>query len=448
MIRKSIRFAFLALCTFNLFSYADCPSFVKKNNPILAPAAQAPAGFMVYNKLNSSSKELAGVYTTPINSFSEKVIPSTETDPPTNIDMTWDSKWIVYLSTATRKIYIVRVDGTGKTEVPVTVNATGFPRSTGFWHDGRRGLEIFYTASQTLIKSVSVTLPETGPATFGTSESLVFLNRSPWVFDYASFYAYQCANKRHFVTQLICTGKCGTDGKEIRRFGFFTLPMDSGSVATMDSMYTFKDMPDTSIYGCGFALSADAKMVLANPGSQGDPICVPNRESHLDHKGFMIEPFKEVSDSAISVHDIINDEGISVNWAPTSYRFGLHYEVDFSNWNFIRGSESYVSGTLTGAWAGKDFVRGLWVVNWKENAWYQVSNTNLVSTSAIAAFTAGDPIKHPLRAHQNSYTVSTNVKYYSLTGRRINPTGMPKAFTPPRGVIIRVAENKALKAIQ
>lgn len=413
---------------------ADCPTFVQKDNSTIASSALVPAGFMIYNKLNSLNKEVGGVYKTPLNSFSETVIPSTQNDPPTNLDMTWDGQWIVYLHTTTRQVIVVRVDGSDRTVIPTPGVSTGFPKSTGFWHNGAKGLEIFYTSSNNTVRSVGITLPATGTPTVGGSRVLLQMSGT-WVFDYTSFYAYQSANGKHFVTQMMCL-TCGPTGKEIRRFGFFTLPMDTTSIATLDSAYTFADMPDTNIYGCGFSLSEDGKMVIANPGSQGDLNCVPNRESKLDHKGFMIEPFKEVSDAPITVHQIIDSVGISVNWAPVAYRFGLHYEVDFSNWHFVRGSQSFVSGTLTGAWKGT-LVRGLWLVNWKTNTWHQISNTNLVSNSAIAAFTNGDPIKVPLTLKTPFSRVTSQEALYTINGKRLSSKSVNTTNSLGMGVHIR-----------
>ena len=80
-------------------------------------------------------------------------------------------------------------------------------------------------------------------------------------------------------------------------------------------------------------------------------ICIPP-----EHRGFIVTPFRRVTDSAITVDDHIDKYGLSINWVPMQFNYGLWDQMDFHGWSFgnnndlaIGAPDSNLNGPPAGA---------------------------------------------------------------------------------------------------
>jgi hypothetical protein len=179
----------------------------------------------------------------------------------------------------------------------------------------------------------------------------------------------------------------------------------------------FNDLPDTSIYGCGMTFTTDGSRLLYNPGSQGDPACIPNRESHLDHKGFVIVPFYETSAPQMGRDELIMSHGISANFCPTDYRYGIHTDVDFTEWMLTRNSR-FVIGLLQGDMVDEP---GAWLVDWQTNTWTQLTS-GWVPVRDVAAFvqdSLSGVAGWPMRTDQVNMRSRAAGEVYTMQGRKV-----------------------------
>jgi hypothetical protein len=111
----------------------------------------------------------------------------------------------------------------------------------------------------------------------------------------------------------------------------------------------------------------------------------------MDHKGFYVTKFWRDSDPAVSIHDIADVYGSSINWAPPAYRQGLFDEVDFTGWQFANDPR-FVVGALGGTRLEEfGLENGLWVVNWISNTWTRITPDSLRLPVADPAMYFTDP---------------------------------------------------------
>ena len=408
---KSLFWSCLLLTALILEPRAACPLWVKKDQVITGSRANAPAGWYAYARSNTS-----GLCKSSMSAFNQQIVPNTQSDQPVAIDISYDGQWIVYLTSTNTSIYMIKPDGTQKKQVPVSGTSWGYPRGTGFYQNGPNGLEVFYLASPQKVRSIPVNV-STGIPQFGTPRDLVDLSNGAngLAMDNGGWVGSTHMNAGHFISQ----GMDNIGPKPPRRFILFiTLANGGRNTATASNIWQFNDLPDTSIFGCGATISPDGSMVLYNPGSQGNPSCIPNRESGLDHKGFVVVPFYEASMPTMSRNEFIDDHGISANFCPTSYRWGLHNEVDFTGWKFT-GNARYVIGLLGGE---LETTPGAWLVDWQTNTWTELTS-GAVPVVEVAGFVPPDVgVKRPYIASRLSGVKPAPVEVYNLRGQSLNRT--------------------------
>ncbi|MBD3343687.1 MAG: hypothetical protein GF401_01340 [Chitinivibrionales bacterium] len=413
-----------------------CPSFTKKDIAVLGNRSDVPEGWFIYAPGNTH-----GIYKSPLSQYDPARIDNTGNDAVKCLDISPDGEWIVYLRSASNGgfIYIMKPDGSQRTTVPVRGVGNGFPRGTGFYHNSPKGTEILYSASWQVLRAVEVDL-SSSPPQFGDHRTVIDFSDdqgSPQFHTYGWQETIR-VNGSHFFSQLVTSG-------EVYKLVFVTIPNNGQGIATMDNAWRFTDMPDTSIYGCGIALSFEGDRALWNPGSQGDRNCVPNRESGMDHKGFVVAPFMEKDDPQVGIHEIIDEHAISVNWAPPQYRYGSPSQVDFTGWSFTNNGR-YVSGIL---WGEQTNDRGVWLVDWGSNTWTHLTGNMNVECAAVH-FGQSQPysVKNPLRFNPLRTAGEYNrTTLYTISGRRIRKSSLTQKSIAGPGVYIIRNKNYNTKAV-
>ncbi|MBD3421167.1 MAG: hypothetical protein GF398_13710 [Chitinivibrionales bacterium] len=358
------------------YGATTCPAFVKKETSSVGNLSALPVGWYIYALENAR-----GIYRSPLNLYQPYVIPNTSRDEATHLSILPDGKWILYLDNNSHTLYMIKPDGSHKTEVPLTGQLeSGFPRACGVVYDSPLGTEIFYAAGYQVLRAVKIEFVN-GMPDFSQTRTLADFSASALNprFNTGGGIERINVNKNHLFSQIVMNR--GTAGDH-RSMGFITIPDNGRGTATGDDIYQFSDMPDTSIYGCGPAMSPDGNYVAHTPGSQGNPKCVPNRENAWDHKGFVMVPFQESGDPPIGRHEIVDVHARSINWCPPQYRYGNYKGLDFTSYQF-GNHDDYLICKLSGTMVSD---KGVWLVNWKTNVWTELTTLSVDAETPAVFF--------------------------------------------------------------
>lgn len=345
-----------------------CPPYTKYAVPVGDPA-DLPGGFLAY--YYDPRSPLLGLFVTPLQSHSRRLVPNTRDDKPRFVNISDDGKWLLYLEGRRAGIFLIRTNGSHKTEVPLW---GCFPSVTGFYRHSPYGTEVFYDSrdsSDAVVYSIPVALTDSS-VTFGERRLLLdFGDKISLEPDYNISICYD---------QVFTVLKPLHEGRYKQRTGYLTIPDSGRGTGTDEHIYSWEHDDTSEVWGCEHAMSHDGTVTLANFGGQGFIYgfqdCLP-----VDHKGFYVTPFRRIDDPPLDVHENVTIYGTSINWCPTLYQFGVWTEVDFRGWQFSNQTE-YLSGCVSGT---KSPSRSIWVVNWKTNVWTQVTPTE---DSVITDFSA------------------------------------------------------------
>ena len=418
--RYHARAAAILLAALFFFTPATpCPSYTRKDEVHEGVASQLPNGWYVFAREGAR-----GLYRSPVRSYAPEIIPSTNRDTPSSIHICDNGEWIVYIH-AMKTPYLIRVDGTGKTEVPVLVipgewnTAHAQPRVIGFLRQSPFGTELFYYDyfwyGVSRMRAIQVDLSGATPV-FGTDRILAEIADSSGITPDTSYFYPHGGTQTSMVVgdQIFAYLKQHTTGREALRNGFITIPDAGKGTAGPQHIYRWandtytppegEQIPWLSWWGCAQTMSHDGRLCLSNSGYIGSA-CVPNKrdpsDDKMDHKGFYITRFLRYNEPPIPIDDQIDNEayGISINWCPPRLRTGTFEEVDFNYWNFSNASD-YVVGTLSGSklpLLGE--ANSLWVVHWPSNTWTRLtpsshSDTELMVDPALY-LTEASPLQHP-----------------------------------------------------
>ena len=370
-----------------------CPEYVKNRDPEapfpLGSRADLPEGFVVYG-INGRT----GVYATPLNEYAPFVIEGTEVDTPQSISISDDGQWVFYLQRGTETMVIQRLDGSGRaTHTPNRKCHVG-----GFYRQSPYGTEIFYLSGGDSAKAMQVDLSsEVAEFLTGTDRAIAVLSLRHM---FANSWSAGTAVGRDqiFATQSWFEGAWDYHG----RTGFLTIPNSGKGVASVYDYYEWENDDRESVFGCGHTMSWDGKYCAANSAFVGRACgartngayclknltlegsgCLPNKYSviihsaldtqRFDHKGFYVTRFWRESDPRVAIDDIVDKNGISVNWAPPQYRRGGYADVDFNQYEFAN-HPSYMVGVLTGLkLRDYGFPNGIWVIDWRTNTWTSIT---------------------------------------------------------------------------
>ena len=354
---------FIHECSQEMF----CPSYTHKNDATYGMQSALPAGFFVYSYEYNPANQVKGLYISDIRNFSSSLIPTTENEVPRSIKISDDGKWILYAHAY--DAYVISIDGSKKYQVPLSGAQV---LMVDFYRNGPYGAEICYTTSDTVrqeIYAIQVRLDSV--ATFGAIRTLADITGS---FRIEPYYPISVVKD-----QILGAFSLLWQGMYVLRMGFLTIPDGGRGIALPQHMFKWANESGRQVWGCNSTMSFDGSLCLYIPGTAGMNgsggamgICIPP-----EHRGFIVTPFRRVTDSAITVDDHIDKYGLSINWVPMQFNYGLWDQMDFHGWSFGNNNDLAI-GAQTGTLSP---VKGFWMVNWKSNVWTQLTPPD----SAIAA---------------------------------------------------------------
>ncbi len=449
-MRISRAIALGAIITSTCFSTAiaaDCPPYTHMDDVTEGSAADLPSGWFVYavdagGAYQADPLNKPGIFISALQEHSPAFIPGTESDAPSDIDITSDGKWILYWATNSKKLYIIRPDGTGKTEVPIAAGQCGWYRESPY------GLEIYSTTTEYyVLSSITVNL-EDDPPTFGQVRKIVEFGgsaKAPGGQTVTPQFHEPFVHSDHVFAGRILSPI------NYRTLVWLTIPNDGKGTATYADRWEYIDPPAGGPYGCGRTMSHDGKIVAFGPGSQGNQDCVPNRINKMDHKGFVVVPFQKVGDPPLGFHEIIDEHALSIVWVPKKYRFGLFNEVDFTEW-YICNNSDYVVGVQKGS---KGTCRGVWLCRWESAVWTLLTPCGTFAHTPAVHFDMTDASHGPwpkaVHAAARSGWRDGQVEVFTLHGRRIGAgkdlAALQRTLRPGAYVAIRREDRKAVMAI-
>ena len=379
---------FIHECTLETF----CPSYTHKGDETYGNQSDLPAGFFVYSYEYNPANLVPGLYISNIRNFSPSLIPTTENEFPRSIKISDDGKWILYAG-GDNNAYVISVDGSKKYQAPLSGTQV---LTVDFYRNGPNGTEICYTTTDTVrqeIHAIQVRLDSV--ATFGAIRTIADLTGS---FRIEPYYPISVAKD-----QILGAFSLLWQGTYVLRMGFLTIPDAGRGIALPQHMFEWANESGQQVWGCNSTMSFDGSLCLYIPGAAGMSgsggamgICIPP-----EHRGFVVTPFRRVTDSAITVDDHIDKYGLSINWVPAQFNYGLWDQMDFHGWSFGNNNDLAIgsqTGTLTP-------VKGAWMVNWKNNVWTQLTPSDsmmdiywqAVYFTGTDTINVGDPQYHVVR---------------------------------------------------
>jgi hypothetical protein len=341
----------------------------------------------------------------------------------------------VYRAENKKKLYVIRPDGTGKTEVPITAGQSGWYRG------GPYGLEIYSTTKEySELSSITVDL-DNDPPIFGQVRKIMVFGgsaKAPGGQTVTPQFHDPYVHSDHVFAGRILSPI------NYRTLVMVTIPDAGKGTASYDDRWEYTDPPTAGPFGCGRTMSHDGDMVAYGPGSQGNRDCVPNRINRMDHKGFVVLPFQKVDDPQLGFHEAIDEHAFSINWVPEKYRFGLYNEVDFTEW-YICNNPDFVVGVQKGT---KGPCRGVWLCEWKKSVWTLLTKCGTFAHTPALHFEAADearvPGQGPMKATFDRNWRGGQVEIFTLRGRRVgagrNLSSLRRTLTP--GAYIATAGEK------
>lgn len=309
-----------------------------------------------------------GVAISPIQTAAPQIIPDTPKDP-SFVDVNDAGTWILF--TTRDKAFLIRPDGSGKTELPVKLEP-GAKKSpyaaAAFYHNGPFGDEVVYFLEGSkgrVLEAVKVDFDGDTPK-FGKTRTLVDFTAAP---DEHLALGSMAENRLSVAGNHIVTCRFGWAGAA--NMAMITIP-DGGKGTASDivkDMYQRKGAPK---WECGTTMSQDGKVVAQNPGG-GDKNQIP---VEIGHKGPVVYAFMPPDATPLdTMKQLYNEKALAVCWVPESVR-GI--EGDWHHWYFSNNPE-YLIGTNQGkrGMGGKveDFKAiGVYLLHWPTGVFYRVSD--------------------------------------------------------------------------
>ena len=412
---------------------ATCPAYTHKDTVFTGSLDTLGDGWFVYGKNGKN-----GLYKSDLKSFHEDTIPNTSTDQPSWADISDDGKWIVYLTWGTNNhsnIYMITPDGKGKTLIPSTVQLDrgAYPTMVRFYRGSPKGHEIAYQSGYGRIEATSYSAVDT-TITVGTERTVVSFP----VIDSTSVrsgYSWETAistgeglgvwKDQVFLESVI-------DYTQFSRPGYVTIPDSGNGIATDSNLYMYANQRDldSTTWGCGSTMSHDGQYCASNAGFIGDS-CVPCKNAIvntyiMDHKGFYVNHFFRLGDPAIDIGTIPQAHGVSINWCPADYRFGLYNQFDFDHENFTNNSEYIALAQIGNGTNTKQALKGVWLVHWPTNTWTMLTptdnplgSTGTTYTHPAVFFNAYASVQNPSLSRAFVQTNGSVVKSATMIGRTL-----------------------------
>jgi hypothetical protein len=384
---------------------ASCPPYTKTRAYVNHGAPAGMHGFFIYTIENRT-----GIWISPLHAFAPRLIPHTQEDEGYTVDIDSTGQWICYIDIITRNLILMRTDGTAKTILPTQVGDTYYPTFCGFYKQGPLGKEIFYLADERHLRALGIRI----------RDDSVHVIHDRVLVDMTDTYVINGEGMGIDVVAervLASIGRRDTGDGAFHQTGFITIPDGGRGTAGPDDVYQWSEPVTEAVYGCGHTLSPRGRHALYNPGYIGDAACIPTS----GHNGFVVTPFRFVDDPALDYYtEHIQQHGTSINFCPDRYQGSTVEEADFWSWNFTNDS-SYVAGRQLGSIPES----GVWLVDWRHNAWYRLTpvlqNIRAFFTACHIHETSDDTIGvvPPVDTGLVNDTVSTKGPYFEI----ISPNG-------------------------
>jgi hypothetical protein len=360
----------------------SCPPFTHKTT-ITGVRDSLPDGWFVFGLSGQT-----GLNYCKTRSGTPTIINNTNTDSISDVDISDDGLWILYLNKQSTA-YLIKPDGTGKTPLSL-----GSGIIYAQFHHHYSPAEIVYIGDQGRVYRVGYHFGVLGNAIFDSTKVIVDFRTdttkastdlSAVMVNYSQFSI--CKNE--FVCTLeipippdtmnppLGNPPLGTDD----RTSYVTIPNQGAGIARGKNIYKYLTTDSSAWYGCGITVSNDGARVLANSNAFGGTSgCVPNQllNPPMDHKGFYITCFMYDTMPSVPRDSVVlsANYGISINWCPSQYRIGTYRQLGFSAWSFSNDND-WVVGEQEGT---NTPLKGVWIVNIPTNTWtlaYTASSTVL-----------------------------------------------------------------------
>ena len=439
---------------------AQCPAFVHKVN--ITKYVDSGYVLPVKGTVVSCFVTGAGMVTAPLGSLNATPIPNTVGDGfCASPAITEDGQWVLYYGNS--KLYIIRIDGQFKTQVPVVSLGGGPGPGFGvcsFWYNApgstptNKLVQVAYRASGDAdVHAVPVTFSANAAPTFGTDHLVAHFGGQ------ISFTFGIAAN--HFFARI------NTGGSDCPRMA--TIPATGN--ATDANLW----VPTTQqTAGCMCVLSHDGATGGYNSGYAQWCLCLADQTCNFRHHSLTLVPFQEQSATPVPwVATLVKTEAVSVNWAPKQYFSYLpndtvdgdpktsDFGADFGRWSFTNNNEYIVGSLVMANWyitpdslnkairSKTPDTGSMWLVHYPTNTWTRIlrplaplSHSTLLDFPAVWIDPTSVGTITPLHENRLEYRgVPSQGRYmFDIRGRRIEviSAAAPK-LTP--GVYYAVDRN-------
>lgn len=336
-----------------------CPTYMHRDDVSFGTdRTTLPDGFFVYKRQSMM------LYKSSLRAYAPVEIPNSS-DAGDELDLSDDGRWLVYETD--NGFTMMRVDGTGKVVVPA-LGSQDAGRNLEFYHgspyNSATSLELFCVSSRDSAIAILVDVSGTRPV-FGRTRTVIQLKGSVAWFAEEGRCTYSIWGNRFY-------GRLSEPGM---RAAYITIPDGGRGTATYANVYKWAgDDPSADLFGCGYAVSRDGSLALANSCRIGST-CVPNCRNGMDHKGFYITRWLENSVAApIRIDECIDNPayGVSINWAPEPFRTGDFIVADCRSWSWATGTNEYVIGTVKGGAIAARYY-GTYLIHVATNTWYHLT---------------------------------------------------------------------------
>jgi hypothetical protein len=442
---------------------AQCPVFVHKVN--ITKYVDSGYVLPVKGTVVSCFVTGAGIVTAPLGSLNAQLIPNTVGDGNcASPAITEDGQWVLYYGSG--KLYIIRIDGQFKTQVPVVSLGGGPGPGFGvcsFWYNApgstptNKKVEVAYRANGDAdVHAVPVTFSANAAPTFGTDHLVAHFGGQ------ISFTFGIAAN--HFFARI------NTSGYDCPRMA--TIPATGN--ATDANLW----VPTTQqVAGCMCVLSHDGATGGYNSGYAQWCLCLADQTCNFRHHSLTLVPFQEQSATPVPwVGTLVKTEAVSVNWAPKQYFSYLpndtidgdpktsDFGADFGRWSFTNNNEYIVGSLVMANWyitpdslnkairSKTPDTGSVWLVHYPTNTWTRIlrplaplSHSTLLDFPAVWIDTTSVGTITPLHGNRLEYRGIPSQESYivDIKGRIVSRTGT--ALKLPAGIYYSVTPNGVMR---
>jgi hypothetical protein len=398
----------------------DLPKSVKKH-AVLGKQEDLPEGYFVYVEAaqpNFGPAVSDGLMISPLRKFQPQRVSNTRN--ATEAYISDDGRWLLVGSNPLRdtsglkKLALIRLDGSGRTEVPLPGGACIY---FGFYRNSPLGSEIYFVNAKSELHAMAVDLKGDVPK-FGAVRSLGLSG-------IANHYRYGCYVSGEHVYGI-------TGGKPLTET-WFTIS-DGGKGTVEQSAAWRPGREGRGAWTCGLAMSNDGTLAAVNASFSGvvDGLdytrCAPMGGTHT---GPVILPYKKPSDPTYkSTAEFHIREAVSINWCPLEFYTTAN---DFHMWRWSNDNDymscrRYFSGKTRGPNDGD----AIYVLHIPSNTWTRVTGLDKpVLQSAVFIQKGAESLVPAKMAPQQA--VSLNVMYAWYKVDKSSPMRAEKGKLNPNG---------------